>query len=192
MSKERVIAFTDAILAIIMTILVLELKEPDPLNLAGLWSLKASYFAYMLSFFWIGTMWVGLHNEWQDVDKISTKVIWATLLLLFSSSLFPYTTKIVSFHYSNELAQAMYGIVVLLTTCCNLWLSKVIAELHATKTSLQGKFAFKKRWLKLDILVKLLGLLLTITVYPPAMMISVLVSSIFIALPSHAKEKTAS
>ena len=64
MDKDRLIAFTDAILAIIMTILVLELKEPETLSLQGLWALKGSYYAYTLSFFWLGTMWIGLHNEW--------------------------------------------------------------------------------------------------------------------------------
>ena len=69
MDKDRLIAFTDAILAIIMTILVLELQEPESLSLQGLWALKGSYSAYTLSFFWLGTMWIGLHNEWQDVKK---------------------------------------------------------------------------------------------------------------------------
>ncbi len=69
MDKDRLIAFTDAILAIIMTILVLELQEPETLSLQGLWALKGSYSAYTLSFFWLGTMWIGLHNEWQNVRK---------------------------------------------------------------------------------------------------------------------------
>lgn len=53
MDKDRLIAFTDAILAIIMTILVLELQEPETLSLQGVWALKGSYSAYTLSFFWL-------------------------------------------------------------------------------------------------------------------------------------------
>ncbi|CZQ98157.1 TMEM175 family protein [Trichococcus collinsii] len=83
MNKDRLIAFTDAILAIIMTILVLELQEPETLSLQGLWALKGSYSAYTLSFFWLGTMWIGLHNEWQNVEKISIPVIWYNLSILF-------------------------------------------------------------------------------------------------------------
>lgn len=72
MSKERTTAFTDAILAIIMTILVLDLIEPKTLNWAGIWAMRKSYFAYALSFFWLGTMWIGLHNEWEKVKVISS------------------------------------------------------------------------------------------------------------------------
>ena len=107
MDKDRLIAFTDAILAIIMTILVLELKELETLSLQGLWALKGSYSAYTLSFFWLGTMWIGLHNEWQDVKKISIPVIWYSLSILFFSSLFPYVTKIVSNHFDDSFAQGL-------------------------------------------------------------------------------------
>lgn len=72
MSKERTTAFTDVILAIIMTILVLDLIEPKTLNWAGIWAMRESYFAYALSFFWLGTMWIGLHNEWEKVKVISS------------------------------------------------------------------------------------------------------------------------
>lgn len=94
MNKERTTAFTDAILAIIMTILVLELQEPKTLNWAGIWALRESYFSYAISFFWLGTMWIGIHNEWQHIEKISGVTLWANLVMLFWASLFPYTTKI--------------------------------------------------------------------------------------------------
>ncbi len=69
MNKDRLIAFTDAILAIIMTILVLELQEPESFNLQGLWALKGSYSAYTLSFFWLETMWIGLHMNGRTWKK---------------------------------------------------------------------------------------------------------------------------
>lgn len=58
MSKERLVAFTDVVLAIIMTILVLELERPSELTWSALWELKTNFFAYTISFFWLGTMWV--------------------------------------------------------------------------------------------------------------------------------------
>lgn len=57
MGKERLAAFIDAVLAIIMTILVLELEKPKAMTWAGLWDLRANFFAYALSFFWLGLMW---------------------------------------------------------------------------------------------------------------------------------------
>lgn len=67
MGKDRLIAFTDAVLAIVMTILVLELNKPDSISFSGFWALRENFFAYTLSFFWLGTMWVNLHNEWYHV-----------------------------------------------------------------------------------------------------------------------------
>ena len=65
MEKERLVTFTDAVLAIIMTILVLELKKPTEPTLAQLWALRESFLAYALSFFWLGSMWIALHNTWS-------------------------------------------------------------------------------------------------------------------------------
>lgn len=83
MGKERLMAFTDAVLAIIMTILVLELERPEAATLAALWALKENFFAYALSFFWLGTMWVNLHNEWHGISQISNAVVWWSVVLLF-------------------------------------------------------------------------------------------------------------
>ena len=88
MTKERLAAFTDAILAIIMTILVLELKKPNPISWENLWQLRMNFFAYTISFFWLGAMWVLLHRNWYDIKSISNKTVWQSLLMLFFSSFF--------------------------------------------------------------------------------------------------------
>lgn len=83
MGKERLMAFTDAVLAIVMTILVLELEKPEAATFEALWALKENFFAYALSFFWLGTMWVNLHNEWHDVSKVTIAVVWWSVIELF-------------------------------------------------------------------------------------------------------------
>ena len=83
MTKERLVAFFDAVLAIIMTILVLELEKPSEVSLKGFLALKENFLSYVLSFFWLGTMWVNHHNEWIEVDKISKKTVWSTIHILF-------------------------------------------------------------------------------------------------------------
>ena len=108
MTKERLVAFFDAVLAIIMTILVLELEKPSEISLKGFLALKENFLAYVLSFFWLGTMWVNHHNEWMGIEKISVKTVWTTMLTLFFSSLFPYSTSIVSKNFYNTTAQLFY------------------------------------------------------------------------------------
>ena len=83
MSKERLTAFTDAILAIIMTILVLELEKPETADWASFWALRSHFFSYTISFFWLGAMWVNMHNLWHGIKKIDNKVIWWSIIMLF-------------------------------------------------------------------------------------------------------------
>ena len=185
MSKERTMAFTDAILAIVMTILVLELNEPEQMTWSGIWALHESYLAYALSFFWLGTLWVGLHNEWQHVKMIKTSTLWMNLIVLFWASLFPYTTKLVSDHFNNSVAQVLYGVVVVLTTVFNLLLSRTLVIENPQE---RAKSRFRQHWLSLDLLIKLVGLVLSLTVYPPAALYSVLLTACAIAIPSHVIE----
>ncbi|MCD7113239.1 TMEM175 family protein [Limosilactobacillus agrestis] len=85
------------------------MKEPSHLSFAGLWALRESYFSYALSSFGLGTMWIGIHNEWQYVKSISGSTLWTNLVMLFWASFFPYTTKIVSANFDNKTVQIMYG-----------------------------------------------------------------------------------
>ena len=182
MSKERLIAFTDAVLAIIMTILVLELKRPDPISWQALWDLGTNFFAYTISFFWLGTMWVNLHRSWDVIDKINTNLVWSSIVLLFFSSFFPYTTTLVSADFNNSVAQTLYGVIVLLVTACNVWMYH---ELHKLNPDAVGASRFNildKEGL-VDIALKLIGLVLTLTVFPSAMMWAVLFTFLVIVLP---------
>ena len=72
-----------------------------------------------------------MHNEWQDVKKISIPVIWYSLSILFFSSLFPYVKKIVSNHFDDSFAQGLYGVIVVLTTLSNILLSDSLVKANA-------------------------------------------------------------
>lgn len=171
-NKERLTAFTDAILAIIMTILVLELEKPSVISLASLWELRNSFFAYSLSFFWLGTMWIDMHNGYEYVNKVSKKVVWNTLFLLFFSSFFPYVTSIVSTNFYNETAQLLYGSIVLLVTLFNIIMYKSLYEIKDNYT--MKDFMESRKWIRIDVGVKVIGVLLSIFVYPPAVSYTVL------------------
>ena len=176
MKKDRVAAFTDAVLAIIMTILVLELEKPSEPTLAALWELRYSFFSYTLSFFWLGSMWVNIHNEWETIEKINAKTLWVTLVLLFFCSVIPYATDFVSRDFNSKVAQGFYGVFVMLVTFSNIWLSKECSEKNAD--------LLKKRrtLLWIDIGIKTVGAVIAMTVYPPAMMYSVIIAAAFLML----------
>lgn len=106
----------DAVIAIVMTILVLELEKPSAPTLEAFLALKINFAVYALSFLWLAAMWTSLHNAWHVVDKISNRTMWLSMGLLFFSSLFPYATSLVSMYFTSRVVQGFYGIVVIATT----------------------------------------------------------------------------
>lgn len=182
MEKERLGAFIDAVLAIVMTILVLELEKPKTFNVQGLWELRTNFFAYGISFFWLGAMWVNIHGSSHLIKKVSQKTVWATIVMLFFSSLFPYTTQLIATHFTNGTMQAFYGVIVLLITFSVLWYYRTLEEVN-DGAEMFGLIADRQKWLAWDIGIKILGLILSLTIFPAGVGISVLVTLIFIVIP---------
>ena len=182
MEKERLGAFIDAVLAIVMTILVLELEKPKTFDLQGLWELRTNFLAYAISFFWLGAMWVNIHSSSHLIKKVSQKTVWATIVMLFFSSLFPYTTQLIATHFMNGTMQAFYGVIVLLITFSVLWYYQTLEEVN-DGAEMHGLNADRKKWLTWDIGIKILGLILSLTIFPAGFGISVLVTLVFIVIP---------
>lgn len=191
MKKERLIAFTDAILAIIMTILVLDLDKPSEPSLQAFWALRASFFSYILSFFWLGSMWVTLNSIWEKAEKINTNVVWWNLFLLFLGSLIPYATSLCGNYFDNRIIQAFYGVVVTVMTACNYCLHGSLAKADRDNRELQTAVKAYQKMLLPDILLKTVALVLSLTVYPPIMMYGVLISAAYVIILKHLYEKKA-
>lgn len=187
MNKERLAAFMDAILAIIMTILILELKKPEAATIKALWNLRVDFFAYTLSFFWLGTMWVNLHNEWHKIKYITPSIVWINVVILFFSSFFPYVTSFVTSYYNSSVAQGFYGVIVLAVTFCNIISGHLIGKANRNDEKSQESLKIRMRWLRIDIIIKIMGLIISCTFYPPAMMISVYITLLGIVLPAQYK-----
>ena len=187
MNKERLAAFMDAVLAIIMTIFILELKKPETATIKALWNLRVDFFAYTLSFFWLGTMWVNLHNEWHKIKYITPLIVWVNVVLLFFSSFFPYATSFVTSYYNSSVAQGFYGIIVLAVTFCNIISGHLIGKANRNDEKSQESLKIRMRWLSIDIIIKIMGLIISCTFYPPAMTISVYITLLGIALPEQYK-----
>ena len=187
MNKERLAAFMDAVLAIIMTILILELKKPETATLKALWNLRVNFFAYTISFFWLGTMWVNLHNEWHKIKYITPSIVWVNVVILFFSSFFPYVTSFVTSYYNSSVAQGFYGIIVLAVTFCNIISLYLIEKVNKLDKELQESLKIMIRWIKVDISIKIIGLIISCIFYPPAMMISVYITLFGIAFPEQCK-----
>ena len=128
-------------------------------------------------------MWVNIHNEWEQIEKINAKTLWVTLVLLFFCSVIPYATDLVSGDFNNRVTQGFYGIFVILVTLSNIWLSKTLDK--ADNDMQKEVMAKRRRLLWIDIAVKVLGLIISVTVYPPAMMYSVIIAAAFLMISIH-------
>lgn len=191
MNKERLVAFTDAILAIIMTILVLELEKPAEPTLEAFWDLRTAYFAYALSFVWLGSLWVGLNSIWEKAERIDTPVIWWNLFLLFLASLIPYATSLCSTYFMSPVIQGFYGVVVIGMTVVNYALHKALDKPNRDVPALLEATRTYRRMLLPDIAIKCVGLVIAVTVYPPVMMYSVLIAAAYILFKKHQADKAA-
>lgn len=183
MGKERLGAFIDAVIAIIMTILVLELEKPKTFDLQGLWEFRTNFFAYGLSFFWLGAMWTNFHSSSQVVEKISQKTVWTAIIMLFFSSFFPYTTKLVASNFNNATMQVFYGVIVLLISFSVLWYYHTLVEVNQTAEIEQLNIS-RLHWMKWDIAIKILGIILSLTIFPAAEIVSVLITLCVLVIPN--------
>ena len=182
MEKERLSAFTDAVLAIIMTILVLELDKPTEPTIQAFIRLKESFISYALSFFWLGTMWVELHQEWHEVKKISNAVVWWSIVLLFFASLVPYATSLVYKYFMDPVIQGFYGIIIIMISIMNVGLRHSLKKVDPTDIEMLNIVEHANKILYIDISVKVIGFIIATTIYPPAMMISVLITLIIFVM----------
>ena len=114
MQKNRLEAFSDGVIAIIITIMVLELKVPHGTDLATLTPLLPVFLSYVLSFIYVGIYWNNHHHLLHAVKKVSGGILWANLHLLFWLSLFPFATGWMGENHFTAIPTAAYGVVLLM------------------------------------------------------------------------------
>ncbi len=113
MNKNRLEAFSDGVIAIIITIMVLEIKVPHEATLEALLELVPVFISYVLSFIYVGIYWNNHHHLFQTVKKVDGKVLWSNLFLLFWLSLIPFASGWMGENHFTGLTVSLYGIILL-------------------------------------------------------------------------------
>lgn len=126
MGKNRLEAFSDGVIAIIITIMVLELNVPHGDDFAALAPLIPVFLSYVLSFIYVGIYWNNHHHMLHTCHKITGSILWANLHLLFWLSLFPFATAWMGENHAAALPSAAYGIVLFMAAIAYLILQQVI------------------------------------------------------------------
>lgn len=130
MSKGRLEAFSDGVIAIILTIMVLELRPPHASEISALAGLVPHFLAYLLSFAFVGIYWNNHHHLLQTARKVNGAILWANLHLLFWLSLIPATTAWLGEHPAEPWPVALYGIDLLGAAIAYTILSVTLVRHH--------------------------------------------------------------
>lgn len=136
MDKGRLEAFSDGVIAIIITIMVLELKVPHDAELAALRPLIPVFLSYVLSFIYLGIYWNNHHHLLQAAEQVNGNVLWANLHLLFWLSLIPFVTAWTGENAFAPVPVACYGIVLLCSAIAYFILSRALILHHGKDSTL--------------------------------------------------------
>src|SRR5512142_1462210 len=136
MSKNRLEAFSDGVIAIIITVMVLELRTPQGPNPAALRPLAPVFLSYLLSFVNLGIYWNNHHHLFQAVERVDGLVLWANLHLLFWLSLLPFTTAWMGENNFATWPVALYGADLLLAEIADLIVVRSLLALHGPTATL--------------------------------------------------------
>jgi uncharacterized membrane protein len=136
MNATRLEAFSDGVLAIIITIMVLELKLPHGSDLAALKPLLPIFLTYLLSFIYLGIYWNNHHHLLKTIHKVTGGMMWANLHLLFWLSFFPFVTGWMGANHFTSVPTALYGSVLLLAAIAYYILQTIIVCQHGRESKL--------------------------------------------------------
>jgi uncharacterized membrane protein len=137
MGKGRLEAFSDGVLAIIITIMVLELKVPHDASLAAIQELWPVILGYVLSFVYVGIYWNNHHHMLHAITRVNGRILWANLHLLFWLSLIPFVTGWIGENHFAPVPVAFYGLVLLGAAIAYYILAHALIAYHGNDSTLQ-------------------------------------------------------
>lgn len=138
---NRIEAFSDGVIAIVITIMVLEMKAPEEHGLAHLWALWPVFLAYVLSYAYVAIYWVNHHRMFAHATRVTNALVWSNIALLFALSLVPFATAYLGEQRFSREATILYMGVMMLPSFAYLWLQTVIRRTGRQDEVAQGYHA---------------------------------------------------
>jgi uncharacterized membrane protein len=187
MSKSRLEAFTDGVIAIIITIMVLELKVPEEPTFAALWESRYYFLVYLISFFTLAIYWNNHHHLLQIARRISGRVLWCNVALLFFLSLIPFVTAWADEHLTERTPELLYGGVMLIADLVWLLLARELIRENGKGSAIHEALKdSKKSYITIGLII--IGLIAGVF-WPPAVILSCVLSLIPWVVPDKGIEK---
>ncbi|WP_170406622.1 TMEM175 family protein [Ruegeria arenilitoris] len=146
MKTVRLEAFSDGVIAIIITIMVLELEAPDEVSAVALLGLTPKFLSYVMSFVYVGIYWINHHHLLAVTRRVNGKILWANLHLLFWLSLIPFATSWVDENLGSALPVALYGGILSMCALAYMGLQSSIAKHAGNEFVLRGSILKNHRY----------------------------------------------
>jgi uncharacterized membrane protein len=178
MNKERLTAFSDGVIAVIITIMVLEMKVPHDSGLAALWLLAPAFGSYVLSFVYVGIYWNNHHHLLHAVRSIDGLILWANLHLLFWLSLIPFCSGWMGENHFETLPVALYGVVLFMCGIAYYILSRLLIAHDGRESNLAIALGRDRKGI-VSLLLYIVAIPLAFFSAPAAFAVYVLVAAIW-------------
>lgn len=170
MPKTRIEAFTDAVIAIVMTLLVLELREPNGDTWQAFQGAGHQFFIYLISFVSLAVYWNNHHHLFNIVKKVNGRVLWANNLFILAMTMFPFATDWVVDYPVSLAPQLLYGLVILGADLSYFILGLALVKVNG-KQSPVGKLFHRYRKMYITLGLNLLALLAGWLIHPVAVLV---------------------
>jgi TMEM175 potassium channel family protein len=166
LKPDRLNAFTDGVIAIVITIMVLEMRVPDGVGMDALRPVLPIFAAYVLSFIYVGIYWNNHHHMLQTATRVDGRVLWSNLFLLFWLSLFPFVIRWVDERGVTDLPVAAFGLVLFMAAIAYLILERALIAAEGDSSQI-GKAvgSGRKEWLSLALYAAGIGAAFVVSPY---------------------------
>lgn len=177
METNRFETFFDAIIAIVITVLVLKIPQPASPTLNAVLDLHTMYIAYLISFLILYNLWYANHNLFQLVETIDNTTLWIYGMMTFVISLIPYFTIWVANNFYSVPAETMFGIIFIVTHILNTLATRAVYRSNPYNQNLQN-INHNSYYMNLPLIIIAIGFILTYTIFVPGIYYACLVSII--------------
>lgn len=177
METNRFETFFDAIIAIVITVLVLKIPQPASPTLGAFLELETMYVAYFISFLILYNLWYANHNLFGLVENIDNTTLWIYGMMTFVISLIPYFTIWVANNFYSVPAETMFGILFIVTHILNTLATRAVYRSNPYNQNLQN-INHNSYYMNLPLIIIAIGFILTYTIYVPGIYYACLISII--------------
>lgn len=184
MTKDRIEAFSDGVLAIIITIMVLELKVPESTEWSALASNWFIFISYALSFLFVGLYWINHHHLFQKAVKVNNGIVLANLLGLFWQSLIPFSTAWMGENGFRSATVTLYALILLLSVTTHLLLVTLLKRLHGPDSEFTRSFTGDRK-IYVTMIVNLCAALISFFGFPRIGFALIVLVALLWFVPSH-------